>query len=1231
MNLFYNLRRTALLCGFGLLSLKGSAQVSNYVFSETSGTYTNLVGGTVLGAATNDDTGFPGLPIGFTFTFNGVDYTTFSAQSNGFIALGGAISSSYTAISTGTSNNVICALNGDLQGNTTTGQLSYLTEGTAPNQVLTVEWKSYRHFGAAGDDYNFQIKLYESTNIVEVHYGSFIQNATARTRQVGLRGNSSADFNNRTTSPNWATTIAGAVNTASCALTTAVIPASGQIFRWTGPPPTPPTPVQDPGIPTCLAGTNIDVTGTPIADVVWYWQSSPTGTSTADPYAGPYTVFANGTYYLRAYNTVANLWSLNSSSITITNFPTAATPPAPTADINPSCVTTGTILTADPAPMGTEYYWQGTNSAGIDNSLPATATYTVSTSGTYYLAAYETVSGCWSATSSLAVIVDTYIPDAPVASISDYYICSGSTTQMITSTVPGSGMAPFSSGMVNISIPDSPLPGISSVITSSGIPAGAIVAEMAVMLNITHTWDSDLDIYLMGPNGVTIDLCTDNGGSGDNFTNTIISSAGVTSITGGVAPMTGTFSPEQSFSGLYSLLNGDWTLMISDDAGGDAGTLINWSLMITYTLPVTTIDWYDASIAGAGLGSGSSIESIGTTVLGSPATAGDYSFFAEAVSGGCVSAARTEIMVHVADVVVQLLPVDLTCNNGNDGSFTLGTVTCGTGPFLYSVDGGAFGAIPADLTLGDHDVIVQDAGMLLSGTYVVTIGNAPAPTALTVTGFTNDNVDITWTAGGSETEWYVEWGAPGFTPGTGTEIGSAGANSNSYTISGLSGFTTYDIYVAADCGGSTTPGDWIMVSQTTMCDPFVAQAFCESFDSGSSTQDCWTVLNENGDPDSWNMDDTFNPFTGDEAAAIITDGNGGGNNDWLITPQLILTNNEIFSFHYRVEDLSEPNDFEVLLSTTGVDPADFTTVLVPFTSYSNETYDVISIDLTAYSGEVFIAFHIPNAGLDGWVLYIDEVCIDICTPDPGTDGSTNACRLDNTLDLNTVIVQGETNGVWEFLPNPGVVSGSDLNLSLLPEGTYDFEYIVTTACTTDTTIATVTVFPASSAGTGSTISDICSNHTAINLVDGLSGTIDLGGTWTNNSGEGTLTGSVWDPAVTTMPGSYTFDYVVTNGICPNDTSTVTVDVIDCTGIDENENSFISVYPNPVVNELTIANLSIDLGVIEVLDMQGKVVNSIQVNGVYGNYILNMNGMERGMYMIRITTESSIKEGRVVKL
>ena len=216
---------------------QGYSQASGYVFSQSLGTYTALTGGTFLGTATNDDTNFNANPIGFTFNYAGTDYTQFSVNSNGFIAMGATVVSSYTSLSSGTSNNVIAALNRDLQGGGGSSQLSYLTTGTAPNRVLTVEFKNYKKYGTngTGDDYNFQIKLNETTNVVEIVYGTIVNNANVATPQVGLRGVSNASFNNRTTTTDWSATTAGTTNAATCTLNATIFPVSGRTFSWAPP------------------------------------------------------------------------------------------------------------------------------------------------------------------------------------------------------------------------------------------------------------------------------------------------------------------------------------------------------------------------------------------------------------------------------------------------------------------------------------------------------------------------------------------------------------------------------------------------------------------------------------------------------------------------------------------------------------------------------------------------------------------------------------------------------------------------------------------------------------------------------------------------------------------------------------------------------------------------------------------------------------------------------------
>ena len=82
------------------------------------------------------------------------------------------------------------------------------------------------------------------------------------------------------------------------------------------------------------------------------------------------------------------------------------------------------------------------------------------------------------------------------------------------------------------------------------------------------------------PNG-QIDLSSDNGGSGDDYLDTVFDDGASTSIIGASAPFIGSFQPEQplsTFNGISRV--GTWTLSVYDDGGYTAGTLNSWTLSI---------------------------------------------------------------------------------------------------------------------------------------------------------------------------------------------------------------------------------------------------------------------------------------------------------------------------------------------------------------------------------------------------------------------------------------------------------------------------------------------------------------------------------------------------------------------------------------------------------------------------------------------------------------------------
>ena len=149
--------------------------------------------------------------------------------------------------------------------------------------------------------------------------------------------------------------------------------------------------------------------------------------------------------------------------------------------------------------------------------------------------------------------------------------------------------------------------GITSTIVVSGQATAVPSSRIAVRVNITHTFDGDLKIFLIPPGGgFVLALANNAGSSGDNFTNTIFTDQALTSVMAGTAPFTGQYRPSGNttgclltgtvlgtFAGIGGgniVPDGTWTLKVFDNAGGDIGTLNNWSISFTGPESITTAD-----------------------------------------------------------------------------------------------------------------------------------------------------------------------------------------------------------------------------------------------------------------------------------------------------------------------------------------------------------------------------------------------------------------------------------------------------------------------------------------------------------------------------------------------------------------------------------------------------------------------------------------------------------------
>jgi subtilisin-like proprotein convertase family protein len=260
--------------------------------------------------------------------------------------------------------------------------------------------------------------------------------------------------------------------------------------------------------------------------------------------------------------------------------------------------------------------WQMVTNGGVFSGA-TTATLTM----TNVSAAYDgyqfraLVTGGCSAVDFSGTSTLTVNPIQATVSPASASICLGAVQQLsLTNLVSAPTTTTFTATTgLPLSIPDATPNGVWNSVNVSGIPAGSVITDVSVRLNITHTYVGDLEINLLAPNGANMSLIAElDGGTGsnstDNFTNTVISSTGTVALSGFAAPRTGTFRADrlqfygpsvgpggtgtgyQTVAGmnwptLLTTINGTWNLGLSDWYTGDAGTLTSWSLAVTYVAP----------------------------------------------------------------------------------------------------------------------------------------------------------------------------------------------------------------------------------------------------------------------------------------------------------------------------------------------------------------------------------------------------------------------------------------------------------------------------------------------------------------------------------------------------------------------------------------------------------------------------------------------------------------------
>ncbi|MCU7617269.1 T9SS type A sorting domain-containing protein [Chryseobacterium sp. PBS4-4] len=239
-----------------------NAQVSAYSFAQSAGTFTTLTGGTVLETATTNtgatslyNVSYP-VVMPFSLNYNGSTYSNLVVSSNGYITFGGTDASTGTTPISGAADwdGSISAwgrsLNSMFNINSTTGDIRWGTVGTAPNREMVIQWTNFKPSYSTSTTsvyaFSFQIRLKETSNQIITTYnsGSYLIGSTtvASTAQIGLRGKTNNDYNNRLNASTLAFTsstpgISSASTQYYSTSTTAAsgMPTAGLTYTWTPP------------------------------------------------------------------------------------------------------------------------------------------------------------------------------------------------------------------------------------------------------------------------------------------------------------------------------------------------------------------------------------------------------------------------------------------------------------------------------------------------------------------------------------------------------------------------------------------------------------------------------------------------------------------------------------------------------------------------------------------------------------------------------------------------------------------------------------------------------------------------------------------------------------------------------------------------------------------------------------------------------------------------------------
>ncbi len=313
------------------------------------------------------------------------------------------------------------------------------------------------------------------------------------------------------------------------------------------------------------------------------------------------------------------------------------------------------------------------------------------------------------------------------------------------------------------------------------------------------------------------------------------------------------------------------------------------------------------------------------------------------------------------------------------------------------------------------------------------VPSCPPPSAQTENNITSSSVDLGWTTGGS-TQWQIEYGATGFTQGSGTTV--IVNTTPAYNLTGLTASTDYDWYVRDICGVGDSSA-WVGPSSfTTAC--AIASTLSEDF-SSSSTPVCW----DNSGTESWlfstgagyGAGSAGDHTTGGGTNYAWIDGSSGVETNALITPFIDLSGftAPAFEFYYFSNNTNNPGDNNTL-TVSFYDGAAWNTLL----TYSGDdaSWQQGLYDLSGYTITGDVQFRFVVTGTASTTYYNDILVDDISVKEmptcPPPSGLAASEMTTTTARLAWNPATGASGYDWEVVPlgnaqGTGVVASGNVS------------------------------------------------------------------------------------------------------------------------------------------------------------------------------------------------------------